>query len=225
MSRLEHLLSQSDRDAVNLAVKSAEALTSAEIIPVIAAGSGRYDRSEDIVGLWSAVALLFMVWFIRPVDHDLANSWDSPPPISEVVGYATAVIGGFLAGVAVASRVDVLRRLFTPAQQMRDEVSLRARSVFFDQRVHHTAGASGVLLYVSLFERMATVLADESVLRKLGQPQIDELCRELTQRLHASPPSVALCETIQLVGQRLSTVMPRLEGDVNELADSLVILD
>ncbi len=224
MSRPESQVSQLDRDAVNRAVKSAEALTSAEIIPVIAASSGRYDRSEDVVGLWTAVALLFAVWFMQPAQYDMVNSWDSPSPVWQFAINAVAVVVGFVAGAAISSRVDVLRRLFTPARQMRDEVNLRARSVFFDRRVHHTAGASGVLLYVSRFERMATVLADESVLETLGQQQIDELCNEFTQRLRTSPPTVALCETIQIIGQRLSPVMPRSEGDVNELADTLVVL-
>jgi putative membrane protein len=108
---------------------------------------------------------------------------------------------------------------------MLDEVQARARTVFFDQRVHHTAMSSGVLLYVSLFERMATILADQSVLEKLGSGQDEVWCAELTGRLHAGPPVTALCETIRTVGQQLSTTVPRQEHDVNELSDALVLLD
>ncbi|MDB5338135.1 MAG: hypothetical protein JWN70_3754 [Planctomycetaceae bacterium] len=224
MPQLESLFTQSDRDAVNRAVKEAEALTSAEIIPVIAASSGRYDRAEDVVGLWTGVAALFAIWSLFPAVPDQANSWDSPSPVWQFTAYAVAVVVGFMVGAVVSSRVNVLRRLFTPAQQMRDEVSLRARGIFFDQRVHHTAGATGVLLYVSLFERMATVLADQSVVEKIGQSQIDELCRDFTQRLRVGRPTAAVCETIQEVGQRLATAMPRAEDDVNELADALIVL-
>lgn len=224
MPQFEYQFSQADRDAVNRAVQEAEALTSAEIIPVIALSSGRYDRSEDVVGLWTGILTLFVVWSVFPGVQDQMNSWGAPSPAWQFIAYAAAVVVGFLVGAVVASRVAVLRQLFTPIKQMRDEVSLRARGVFFDQRVHHTAGATGVLLYVSLFERLATVLADQSVIEKIGQSQVDELCRDFTQRLHFGRPTAAICETIQEVGQCLATSMPRSEHDVNELADALVVL-
>ena len=128
-------------------------------------------------------------------------------------------------GTVVASRVNVLRRLFSPARQMRDEVQLRARAVFFDRRVHHTACATGIMLYISLFERMAIVLADQTVLDRLGQDQIDAMCAEFTQRLQMMQPIDALAETVQIVGQRLSDPLPRKGDDINELSDALVILN
>jgi len=225
MARLDALFSTSDRESINRAVAEAESLTSAEIIPVVAASSGRYDRSEDVVGLWVGMVALFGVWLIYPAVDDSANSWGSPAPIWQFAAFASAVVAGFLIGAVVAGRVDSLRRLFTPQQQMRDEVSARARAVFFDQRVHHTATSSGVLLYVSLFERMATVLADQTVLDKLGPSQIEALCTEFTRQLHATSPTTAFSEIIRAVGQRLATTLPRSTEKVNELADALVVLD
>jgi putative membrane protein len=101
----------------------------------------------------------------------------------------------------------------------------RARQVFFDNRVYRTAGASGVLLYISLYERMAAVIADQSVIDKLGQAQIDQTCAEFTRRLSERRPVEALCETARSLGQRLSGVLPRAADDVNELSDALVVLD
>ena len=45
--------SDEQRRAVAQAVAEAEGKTSAEIVPVVATASGRYDRAEDIVGLWT----------------------------------------------------------------------------------------------------------------------------------------------------------------------------
>jgi putative membrane protein len=108
---------------------------------------------------------------------------------------------------------------------MREEVYRRARAVFFDRRVHHTAGGSGLLLYVSLFERMAAVIADDVVLEKLGQAAIDEICEQFTRRLHETEPIEAICQTARDVGGRLAPVLPRADDDVNELADALVWMD
>ena len=79
---------------------------------------------------------------------------------------------------------------------MRDEVAARARAVFFDSRVHHTAGNTGLLIYVSLYERMAAVLADQSIVDKLGQDALDELCAALTKKLRDLHPADAICQTI-----------------------------
>jgi putative membrane protein len=136
-----------------------------------------------------------------------------------------AVFGGFIVGAAVAARVDWLRRLFTPNKQMREDVFARARAVFLDARVHHTSRAAGVLLYVSLFERRAAVIADQKAFDKLGQAHIDAVCQELTNRLRSSPPIDALCETVGSLGQRLAAVLPRSEGTANELSDALVVIE
>ena len=58
MQRPAERFTGSDRQQVAAAVAAAESQTSAEIVPVIAAASGRYDRAEDLVGLWTAVALM-----------------------------------------------------------------------------------------------------------------------------------------------------------------------
>lgn len=219
------IFGDADRDRVNAAVREAESATSAEILPVVARCSGRYDRPEDIVGLWFAALMMIVVWLIVPLPKTEAGNWDAPAAVWQLVALLAGALAGFVAGAFVGGRVDWLRRLFTPRTQMREEVLSRAREVFFDQRVHHTSGASGVLLYVSLFEHMAAVIADQSVLDKLGQEQIDEVCRELTQHLHERNPIDALCETADSLGRRLAPVLPRAADDVNELADALVVID
>lgn len=108
---------------------------------------------------------------------------------------------------------------------MRDEVLLRSRQVFFDGRVHHTAGRTGILIYVSLFERMAAVLADDAVIEKLGQATLDEMRDHLTASLSRQSLADAIFGTIAAASPKLADVLPRAEGDVNELPDALVVLD
>ncbi|HUE17781.1 MAG TPA: hypothetical protein VMR25_26735 [Planctomycetaceae bacterium] len=217
--------SEADRQHVAQAIQDAESKTSAEIVPVIAHSSGRYDRPEDIVGLWLALVGIVVVWYVYPSSQVKTGSWDTSEPVWEVVSLVAVTIVGFIVGAVLATRIGWLRRLFTPAKQMREEVFGRARQVFFDNRVYRTAGASGVLLYISLYERMAAVIADQSVIDKLGQAQIDQTCAEFTRRLSERRPVEALCETARSLGQRLSGVLPRAADDVNELSDALVVLD
>lgn len=214
-----------NRERVNQAVRQAEAITGAEIVPVVARGSGRYDRGEDVLGLWTAALVMLCVWWIYPLSEGEPGNWSELSPGWQIVALLAGGLVGFLIGAFVASRIDALRRLFTPAVQMRQEVDRRAREVFYDQRVHHTRSGAGVLFYVSLFERRAAVIADQSVLERLGQTQIDELCQALTQRLHESNVVDALCETVQVAAERLAKTIPRTPDDSNELADALVVIE
>jgi putative membrane protein len=221
------LFSESDRLQVNASVRLAESRTSAEIVPVVATASGRYDRAEDLIGLWLGVLLMIAVSVLWPSPAMSADSgnWGSDPAVPQTLKLIVTMLAGFILGAVVGSRVSWLRRLFTPFRHMADEVRLSARSVFFDQRIHHTAAGGGMLIYVSLFERTAVILADHRVVSAIGQSTLDELCRSLTEQLRRGSPAEALCKTIQNAGNKLSAVMPRAQDDVNELSDSLVTMD
>jgi len=225
MKPASRLFNDEQRQRIDKAVAQAESKTSAEIVPVVATASGRYDRPEDIVGLWLGVAGLVIAWLALPEATTGPGNWGGLPVWLKTVCAAGAVVVGFIIGAAVASRAGWLRRLFTPRRQMREEVEASARQVFFDSRVHGTTGATGLLVYVSLYERMAAIIADQAVVDALGQPTLDELCREVTGRLRTTGPTEALCETVRAAGDRLATVLPRAEDDVNELPDSLVTID
>lgn len=217
-------LTDQDYQRINQAVAAAESQTSAEIVPVVAAVSGRYDRPEDIVGLWLAVAALATAWSLLPPEG-AAGDWGAWPADLRLAVLVVSTVAGFIIGAVVGAHVDWLRHLFTPSRQMRDEVLVRSRQVFFDSRVHHTAGRTGLLIYVSLFERMAAVLADEAVIERLGQPALDALRDQLTAALATRPLADALCETIAAAAPRLAAALPREAGDINELPDALVVLD
>jgi putative membrane protein len=225
MQQASKLFTAQQRQRIDQAVAEAESKTSAEIVPVVATASGRYDRAEDIVGLWFAAAAAVALWLLLPRASAETGSWGGLSLVWQIVLLVAGIGLAFVLGAMLGGSVGWLRRLFAPRKEMQDDVAARARAVFFDNRCHHTAGAAGILLYVSLFEHMAAVIADQRVLEKLGQSVVDQLCAELTAGLHAGDPTDAFCRTIADAGQRLSEVLPRAEDDVNELADALVMLD
>ncbi len=225
MQKASQLFTDEQRQTIDQAVAEAESNTSAEIVPVVATASGRYDRAEDIVGLWLAIATAVVLWLWLPGSSDEAGSWSGVSMVWSIAMLIVGIAAAFILGAVIGSKVGWLRRLFTSRREMSDDVNRRAREVFFDTRIHHTADATGLLLYVSLFEHMAAVIADQEVLEKLGQGALDELCAQLTKGLHAGHPTEAFCGALASAGQRLSAVLPRAEDDVNELADALVVLD
>jgi putative membrane protein len=230
MKRASDHFTDADRRRIATAVAAAESVTAAEFVPVVATESGRYDRAEDVVGLWIGGIAALITWALLP-DPGGFGGWGITPDWLEPVLIALALLLGFLVGTAVAARVRRLRGLFVPRSHMRTEVDAAAMATFYDRRVHHTERATGVLLYVSLFERMAAVFADQGVIDALRdgdqsddavlQGAIDAFTADLTDGDVAG----ALVARIESLAERLSARLPATEVDVDELPDALVIID
>ncbi|MEX1042714.1 MAG: hypothetical protein WDZ51_18915 [Pirellulaceae bacterium] len=218
-------ISDEDRQRIDQAVQQAEALAAVEIVPVIAGSSGRYDRSEDICGLWTGLVAMAVAWTLYPLPQVDSGEWGGVSPWWHLVVLIAAMVVGFLVGAILAARIALLRRLFTPSAEQAEEVDRRARAMFFDARVHHTTGASGILLYVSLLEHRAAIIADQTVLNVLGQEPLDALCEKFTTLLHSGTPTEALCDTIAQLGERLAKDLPRTESYVDQLPNALVVLE
>lgn len=219
------IFNDDSRKRINAAVVAAESKTAAEIVPVVATESGRYDRAEDLIGFAMAIVLLVIAWLLFQTVESGEDSWTGPRLGLNLVMIVIILVGGFIIGAILAARAAWLRRLATTRAEMQLEVNEKARQMFFDQRIHHAKSGAGVLIYISLFERVAAIIADEVVIDKLGMPAIEELCNQLIAGLRGGDIAAALEQTIAAVGERLSAVLPRETGDVNELADALVTVD
>lgn len=219
------VFSDHEMSRITQAVADAENLTSAEIVPIVATSSGRYDRAEDIVGLWIGAFAMAATWIAFRWQAGPDAQWGPSWSRYELPLLVAALALGFIAGTLAAGYIPVLRRVFAPRKEMQAEVSEAASRLFCDRRVHHTAGSSGVLIYVSLFERMAAVIADEAVLTALGTPPLNDLCEKLIAGIRAGDAATALCDVIAEAGKYLEPTLPRINGDRNELANALVLID
>lgn len=224
MKRANSFFTDAERDQIEACVREAESKTSAEVVVAVATASGRYDRAEDIAGLWCGLIALVIAYFALPFPQDIPDWGFSILHVRWLI-LAGAVLVGFIAGAALATYWLDLRRLFTPAKQMKEEAALRARQVFYDTRVHHTAGASGLLIFLSLYEHQTVLLADNAVLKALPSGMLNDLCRSITQGLKEGRGVDAICDAIREAGDRLLHELPRAENDIDELANRVVILD
>jgi putative membrane protein len=142
----------------------------------------------------------------------------------ELVAIWVAAITGFVLGSFLASRVDMLRQLATPAAEMEEEVVERASLVFQTMRLRKTRGQNALLLYVSLFEHRAVVLADEGIMAVLHEEGVEDLCDLLTAQMAKGSVADALEATIAEAGRRLAGVMAKPPDDTNEQPDKVILL-
>ena len=224
MKRASQYFTDEEKKEIADAVLEAETLTSAEIVPVAATCSGRYDRAEDIIGVFSGIIVMIVVWTITPnPDTGTSGSWSDAPV---ALFLAISVIVGFIIGTVIGSKIGWLRKLFTPRSELSNSVKNKAALTFFDQRIHHTSSDSGMLLYISFFERQAVIMGDERVEKELGIEAIESLCSKLTQSLsNGVRPAESMIATINEAGQLLSEVLPQGATEQNELAEALVCID
>lgn len=81
------------------------------------------------------------------------------------------------------------------------------------------------MIYESLFERTASIVADRTVLEALGQKTLDALCAKLIEETRTNGAAHALERTIIDAGEALATTLPRADEDENELTDALILID
>jgi len=207
-------------------VKKAEARTAGEIVPVLATASGRYDRSEDIVGLLTGLLALAICWLACPALH-AASNWGGGllQSTAGLLPALVSVVVGFIIGSGLATRFPVLRLPFIRPSEMAAEVQRAARVAFMEQRVRKTDAATGILIYVSLYERQVVVLPDHGI-TGLTAPDVWYAVRDrLIAGLKRGDAAGGFQAAIEQCGAILAEHSPRQVDDIDELSNTLRIID
>lgn len=226
MSKAGRLFSSDERKRIAEAITEAEKMTSGEIVPVIATASGRYDRAEDLFGLVVAVVGVALAWLLIQDVQPAGDDWESGQVIR--LGWlpiAVITIVGFIAGAVAATLFPVLKLPFVSKGEMSEEVERSASEAFHRFRLRGTAGATGVLIYLSLFEHKVRILGDMTISERLGQKDWDEICRLVVEGIRAGRYADGLCDGIAKAGELLAEHFPSKAGDGSELVNELQFMD
>lgn len=226
MKKVNNYFSEEDKKEIEAAIARAESNTSGEIVPVITSVSGRYDRSEDIVGLLFSLLLLATVWLYTQEIVPVEGQWESVVVTKITLPWAMAAIFvGFMLGTILATYFPILRLIFISKTEMQEEVERKAKEAFHQFKIGNTEGATGVLIYISLYEHNVRILGDEAITKKLTQQDWDEVCGLVVEGMKSKQPAEKIVEAIELCGQLLAEHFPIAEGDQNELPNTLQLLD
>lgn len=219
-SKIKHILDAVDIKSVHEAIAEAEKGTSGEVVVVVAKNSGRYDRAEDIFGLLFAVAALSVAWvyFSVPVDYAAFDAQTYSIGIFPVIAI---IIVGFAIGSALATYCPFLKLPFIPKKETEEEVNRKAMECFYRYGIGKTEGSTGVLIYVSLLERMVVVRGDSAISKKLGQNHWDMICGLIIDGLKHKKPGQGFVNAIHKCGELLKEHFPSSERNPNELENNI----
>jgi putative membrane protein len=220
------LFTSEDLAAVSAAVAEAEKRTAGEIVPVVSTASDRYERAEDTFGIWLGVLAFSAAWLFIPGFRPASADWETSGEVLRGLILVVAVfVGAWIAGVFLASRIPFFKRLAATRSALRRAVEAAAEAAFVSCHVRRTKAATGIVLYVSLFERMVTVQADRAVAEKVDPSEWNAVCDGLLRAMRAGRRREGFVEAIRRCGDLLAKHFPIQPGDVNELSNELRILD
>lgn len=227
-------LSRGDLDAIEAAVRGAEARTTGEIYCVVAEQSGHYGETPLA---WAAgVALLgpalLLLGGVHVTVPDLFGGWTAAQVGAAAEAAARrALIGAIVlqavlfAIVAVIVAFRPVRLALTPGGIKRHEVRRRAREIFQSKNLEATRGRTGVLIFVSLAEHMAEIIADEGIASHVEPHVWDQAMAALAEGLKRGQPGAGFAAAVGLCGDVLAERFPSNPRDnPNQLPDAVVLL-
>lgn len=208
------VLKPEDFDRITEAVRKAEKHTCAEIVPIIVRGSTPTGHVP-----WLVFLILFLAfWMLLPYVFELVPV--GPAWLWEFGALVlAALLGWFL------SKFDIVARCLTSARDEILSVDRRALLEFHLSRITETRDQTGVLVFVSLLEHRAVVLADKKVSEKYPPETWERVLSDLIAKVKKSDFAGGMCTAIEELGEILATEFPHYEGDHNELADRLIVKD
>ncbi|MFH0907943.1 MAG: hypothetical protein V1929_04205 [bacterium] len=217
-----HVLTKVIQDQIAQAIAEAEKTTSAEIVCAVATESGRYDRAESIVGLVFGLVALCLTHVHATGFMLQPGEWASAEGL-ELGWQCAAVVAGFIAGSLFASHVHPVRRFFTRNGEMASETWRAASHVFTRSSAEDIASRAAVVIYVSLFERRAVVLAGKAAADALGDEGLRRIRDAALAPLKKGKIADALVTAVAEAAQLTAYALPPHESNPDELPNRVMV--
>jgi putative membrane protein len=222
------VLSEADHARVTEAVAKAERASDGEIVTIVAAGSDAYHD----VSLHYAVLLMLLVpiWFAAVpqgwIDWAIGTflGWNFEPGRRFVMLYLFVKMAGAFLLVRLLLAWMPLRMALTPGATKTRRVRRRAVELFRAGTEKRTKGRTGILLYLSLLERRAEIVADEAIHSRVDSEVWGEAMAVLIDEVKAGRTGEGMARAVEKIGEVLANCLPPMLDNPNELPDRLIDL-
>jgi putative membrane protein len=217
-----------DHKRVSDAVAAAEAHTAGEIVTVVA---DRSDGYSDVAFAWSALAAftaltvfaLFPQIVLGRLEW-LTGGWNHEWTDRELLGIATALAIVKFVGVWLVQLWQPLKFWLVPPPVKTARALGRAIDLFKVGAERRTHGRTGILIYLSMREHRAEIVADEAIASKVPPETWGEAMTAMLVHIREDRVADGMIAAVEKVGTVLTEHFPRAEDDTNELPDRLIEL-
>ncbi|MEM6476128.1 MAG: hypothetical protein AAF687_08180 [Pseudomonadota bacterium] len=224
-------LTEEQHKIVSDAVGAAESTTSGEIVTVLA---DRSDGYTEVVHMWCAAMSFTAMSLFALFPEPFLNLWDGTVGSLLFGGWyhewttgelASMTIGmGLLAYIIglLAFMYEPLKFAAIPGPVKTSRVHKQAVKHFKVGAERRTTGHTGIMIYLSMKEHRAEIVADEAIASKVSADVWGEAMVDMISEIKRGRIAEGMACGVRDVGVVLTEHFPSGEDDENELPDRLI---
>lgn len=221
-------LTEQDFALVKAAVTKAETGTDGEIATIVSAQSDAY---HDVGLIWAVLVMLLALATIAAFPHvfvglldRVSGGWHHDWSLRELLTILLAVLTAKFLAMRYLLVWNPLRMALTPRKTKARRVRRRAILLFRAGTEKRTLTRTGVLLYLSLAEHQAEIVADEAIAAKVAPEVWGEAMAVMIDHLKAGRPGEGMAAAVERIGAVLAEHCPHSGSDPDEMPDRLILL-
>ena len=221
-------LGPEDHALVTAAVAEAETRSDGEIVTIVA---GRSDAYHDVTLHYAILAMLFVPALLAMMPEGwidwlegLVLGWNGEfsRPLMMLTLFVLLALAFLIVRFALAYMP--LRMALTPGRTKSRRVHRRAVELFRSGCELKTLGRTGILIYLSLAEHRAEIVADEAIAGQVEPDVWGEAMEAMIEQVNAGRPGAGMAAAVEKVALVLAEVVPKRSENPNELPDRLIEL-
>lgn len=205
-------ITSEDHERISQAIRDAEHRTSGEVIAVVAHQSDDYYFVAGFMAAIWSLTLGCLIAFISPY-------FDQPISLSVL---AVAQLTSLISCLLLFRVLPGIKMIFVPKSVSYKRASNNAVRQFLARGIHTTEDRTGVLIFVSLAEHYAEVVADEGINSRVDQKDWDDMVGDLIDHARNDQLADGFVSAINRAGEILGQHFPARDRQVNELDDRLI---
>jgi len=201
-------ISKEDRARIASAIRSAEAKTSGEIVCVLARTS---THATALPVILAAAAALAMPWVLVAL---------TAMTVQRILVIQVAV---FLV-LLLLLNLPSLRVALMPRRMRRAIAHQKAMEQFISRGIAWNKDRAGILIFVSLAERYARIIADDEIAARVPQSAWQGAVDALIEHMRDGRVAEGFIAAIDACGNELARHFPQAAGSRNELPDRIYMI-
>ena len=214
-------LEESEKTRIAAAIRHAEAGTRGEIVTVLARASDGY---RYIPTLWAALAALCVPGLHYLWQWTTHDGWVYPGAGESALSWIYPLQVLVFLGLGMLFQIPRARLWLVPGSVKRGRAARHAREQFFLQKLHLTAGRTGVLIFVSVAEHYVEIIVDEGIAEVVDDAEWMETVEEFIAHVRRGDVAGGFLSTIEHCREVLWKHFPDDGGKPDELPNHLIEL-
>ncbi|HET9717585.1 MAG TPA: TPM domain-containing protein [Pseudolabrys sp.] len=201
-------ISKEDQDRITSAIRAAEAKTSGEIVCVLA----RVSTHATVLPVFvAAVAALALPWVLVALTE---------MPVLRILSLQVILFAVLL----VILCIPAVRVALVPRRAQRAIAYRVAMEQFISRGLASNAERSGILIFVSLAEHYARIIADDEIAKRVPQAQWQAAIDALIAHVRDGRIADGFIAAVELCGNELAQHFPPRESRIGKLPDRVYVI-